>query len=150
MPSPPEQSALNLEQARALRADGCSYREIKNRLALTSGQLSPIRRALKREKAAGTRLRSRLPQATDRDLPIAQSVLPSGLRKSLVAAGFRTFGDLADRLAEPDFAGLVTLPGIGPHRVQLIHRLLDHFGLLPGSSDLKGAIERLFPELGEE
>ena len=149
MPSQSEQSALNLEQARDLRAHGYSYREIKRLLALTSGQLSPIRRALKREKAAGTRLRSRLPQATDRDLPIAQSVLPPGLRKSLAVSGYRTFGDLADRLADPDFPGLATLPGIGPHRAQLVHRLLDHFGLLPGSNDLQGAIERLFPEFGD-
>lgn len=148
MPSPPEQAALNLEQARHLRAGGHSYRDIRRRLALTAGQLSPIRRALKREKAAGTRLRAKLPQASDRELPVSQSVLPAGLRKSLVTAGYRTLGDLADRLADPEFPGLATLPGIGPHRARLIHRLLDAFALLPGPADLQGEVERLFPEFG--
>ena len=143
-----EQASLNVEQARELRASGTSYREIGRRLGLTSNQLSHIRRTLKREKASRTRLRSTNPQATDRDLPISRSVLPPGLRQRLAASGYKTFGDLADRLADPDFPGLETMPGIGPHRARLAKRMLDHYGLLPGPSDLQAEIEKLFPELG--
>ena len=146
MLSKPEQTFMNLEQARDLRASGRSYREIRRQLGLTSGQLGHIRRALKREKAAMTRLRSAKSHATDRDLPVSQSVLPSGLRKSLTSSGYRTLGDLADRLADPDFPGLETMPGIGPHRARLVRGLLDHFDLLPGPSDLQAAIESVFPE----
>lgn len=147
MLSQAEQAILNLEQARELRASGSSYRDIGRKLALTSGQLGHIRRTLKREKAGRTRLRTTKPDATDRDLPVSQSVLPSGLRKRLTASGYRTLGDLADRLADPDFPGLETLPGIGPHKARLVKGVLDHFGLLPGPSDLQSAIEHLFPEL---
>jgi hypothetical protein len=143
-----EQASLNVEQARDLRAAGTSYREIGRRLGLTSNQLSHIRRTLKREKASRTRLRSTSPQATDRDLPVSRSVLPPGLRQRLTASGYKTFGDLADRLADPDFPGLETMPGIGPHRARLVKRMLDHYGLLPGPSDLQAEIEKLFPELG--
>lgn len=150
MLSSPEQAARNLEEARDLRASGSSYRAIGRRLGLSSGQLSHIRRALKREKAARTRLQSSKPDATDRDLPVSQSVLPPGLRKRLAASGYRTLGDLADRLADPDFPGLETLQGIGPHRARLVKAVLDHFGLLPGPSDLQAAIEHLFPEFRDE
>ena len=150
MLSPPEQAFLNLEEARALRASGRTYREIRRQLGLTSGQLGHIRRALKREKASRTRLRSTKTHATDRDLPVSQSVLPSGLRKSLTAAGYLTLGDLSDRLADPDFPGLEALPGFGPHRARLVRGLLDNFGLLPGPSDLQAAIERIFPEFGDQ
>jgi len=143
-----EQASLNVEQARELRASGTSYREIGRRLGLTSHQLSHIRRTLKREKASRTRLRTASPQATDRDLPVSRSVLPAGLRQRLVASGYKTFGDLADRLADPDFPGLETVPGIGPHRARLVKRMLDHYGLLPGPNDLQAEIEKLFPELG--
>ena len=146
MLSQPEQAVQNLEEARGLRAAGTSYREIRRRLGLTAGQLGHIRRALKREKGARTRLRKAMPDATDRDLPVSQSVLPPGLRQRLTASGYRTLGDLADRLADPDFPGLETMPGIGPHRARLLKGLLDHFGLLPGPSDLQAAVERLFPE----
>lgn len=149
MLSQPEQALLNLEQARALRASGTSYRDIRRRLDLTTSQLSHIRRALKREKASRTRLRSTNAQATDRDLPVGQSILPSGLRRLLTASGYRTLGDLADRLADPNLPGLETMNGIGPHRARLVKTLLDHFGLLPGRSDLQAEIERLFPELGD-
>jgi hypothetical protein len=149
MLSQPEQAFVNLEQARDLRASGRSYREIRRQLALTSGQLGHIRRALKREKAARTRLRSAKSHPTDRDLPISQSVLPSGLRKRLTSSGYRTLGDLADRLANPDLPGLETMPGIGPHRARLVKGVLDHFGLLPGPSDLQSAVERIFPEFGD-
>jgi len=147
MTSPAEQASLNLEQAREMRAAGRSYREIGRRLGITSNQLSHIRRTLKREKAGRTRLRSTHPQATDRDLPVSRSVLPAGLRQRLSGSGYKTLGDLADRLADPDFPGLETVPGIGPHRARLVTRLLDHYGLLPGPSDLQAAIEDLFPEL---
>jgi hypothetical protein len=146
MPSKPEQSFMNLEEARGLRASGRTYREIRRQLGLTSGQLGHIRRALKREKAARTRLRSTTSSSTDRDLPVSQSVLPAGLRRRLTSSGYRTLGDLADRLADPDFPGLETVPGIGPHRARLVKGLLDHFGLLPGPSDLQAAVESIFPE----
>jgi hypothetical protein len=149
MQSQPEQAHQNLEQARDLRAAGTPYREIRRRLGLTSGQLAHIRRALKREKAGRTRLHNANRQATDRDLPVSQSVLPGGLRKRLTASGYRTLGDLADRLADPDFPGLETMPGIGPHRARLVKTLLDHFGLLPGPSNLQAAVERLFPEFAD-
>jgi hypothetical protein len=146
MLSQPEQALQNLEEARGLRAAGAPYREIRRKLGLSAGQLGHIRQALKREKGARTRLHKAAPEATDRDLPVSQSVLPSGLRKRLTASGYHTLGDLADRLADPDFPGLETMPGIGPHRARLVKGLLDHFGLLPGPSDLQAAIERLFPE----
>jgi hypothetical protein len=148
MLSQSEQAALNLEQARDLRASGKSYREVGRQLGLSSGQLSHIRRALKREKASRTRLRSTHPHGTERDLPISRSVLPAGLRRQLGLSGYRTLGDLADRLAEPGFRGLETMAGIGPHRARLVQGLLDHFGLLAGTNDLQGEIEHLFPEFG--
>jgi len=150
MRSKPEQAVLNLEQARDLRASGHSYRDIRRKLALTVSQLGHIRRALKRAKAAQTRLHRIKPDATERDLPISQSVLPSGLRQRLTASGYRTLGDLADRLGDPDFPGLETLPGIGPHRALLIRSLLDHVGLLPGPADLQAAVECLFPEFQDD
>lgn len=146
MLSQPEQAIINLEQARELRASGMSYREIGRKLALTPSQLGRIRRVLSRAKAAHTRLRAMKPNATDRDLPVTQSVLPFGLRQHLKALGYRTLGDLADSLADPDFPGLERLPGIGPHRARLVKGLLDHFGLLPGPDDLRAAVESLFPE----
>jgi hypothetical protein len=150
MLSQAEQAILNLEEARGLRAAGRSYREIGRQLRLTSGQLGLIRRTLKREKAGRTRLRSTKPHATDRDLPISQSALPSGLRKRLTSSGYKTLGDLADRFSDPDFPGLETMPGIGPHTARRVKTLLDHFGLLAGPSDLQAEVERLFPDLREE
>jgi len=144
-----EQASLNVEQARDLRSAGMAYREIGRRLGLTSAQLGHVRRTLKREKAGRTRLRSAKPQASECDLTIGRSVLPAGLRQRLIASGYRTLGDLADRMADADFPGLETMPGIGPHRARLVKRLLDHYGLLPGPSDLQAAIEALFPELRE-
>jgi len=149
MPSQPEQANLNLKEARILRASGLTYRKIRRQLGLSAGQLGHIRRALKREKAAATRLRARQPEASDRDLPIGQSALPKGLRLILTALGYSTLGDLADRLADADFSGLETLAGIGPHRARLVKGMLDDFGLLPGPTDLQAEIEKLFPELGE-
>ena len=146
MLSQSEQAVLNLEDARRLRATGASYRQIRRQLRISTGQLGHIRRALKREKAAGTRLRATLPGASSRDLSIKGSVLPAGLRALLHAAGFRTLGDVADRLADPEAPGLETLDRIGAHRAALVRRLLDHFGLLPGADDLKAEVETLFPE----
>jgi hypothetical protein len=140
------QAALNLEEARELRASGSSYRQIGRKLGLTSGQLSHIRRSLSREKAAGTRLRSTMPGATSRDLPVGQVGLPAGLRKTLTSSGYRTLGDLADRLSNPDLPGLEALPGVGPHKATVVKRLLDYHGLFSGRSDLPKEIERLFPE----
>lgn len=129
-----------------MRASGCSYRQIGRQLGLSAGQLGYIRRALKREKAAATRLRSKRPGATDRDLPVGQSVLPLGLRKNLIASGYRTLGDLADLLADPTGRGLRSLAGIGPHKAELVKRLLDHYGMRPGADDLPAAIGEIFPE----
>lgn len=144
------QASLNLDQARDLRAHGRSYREIRRELGITACQLSHIRRALKREKAARTRLAKAMPGATERDLPIAQSVLPPGLRKTLMSAGYRTLGDLSDRIADPGLPNLESLPGVGPHRARLVTGLLDHFGLLPGPADLRAAVENLFPEFASD
>lgn len=149
MLSPSQLATLNLEEARQLRAAGWPYRRIGRHLKISSGQLSHIRRTLKREKAAATRLRLRMPNATDRDLTINGSILPAGLRKLLVAAGYRTLGDLADRLADPDRPRLDAMPGIGAHRAELVNRLLDHYGLLPAVDDLQAAIEAIFPDFGE-
>ncbi|RYY27551.1 MAG: hypothetical protein EOP62_05985 [Sphingomonadales bacterium] len=148
MLSPSQLATFNLEEARALRAAGRSYRQIGRTLGLSSAQLGHIRRGLKREKAAGTRLRARMPGASDRELPVSQSILPPALRATLVRAGYRTLGDLADRLADPDRPGFEALPGIGTHRATLVRRLLDHYGLLPAVDDLKSAVELIFPEYG--
>jgi len=144
-----QQAVLNLEEARALRAAGCTYRQIKRQLGLSPAQVGHIRRTLSREKAGATRLLRTTPGATDRDLPIGRSILPPGLRKQLAAAGYRTLGDLADRLADPDLPGLETMPGIGPHKAALVKRLLKHYALLDGSDDLQSEVEALFPELAE-
>lgn len=149
MHRPPEQAAAHLEQARRLRGAGTPYREIGRTLGLTTSQLGTIRRTLKREKAARTRLRSAKPDATDRDLPVRQSALPAGLRQRLAESGYRTLGDLADRLDDPDAPGLETVAGIGPHRARLVRDLLDQLGLLAGRSDLQAAVERLFPEFAD-
>jgi hypothetical protein len=146
MLSKSEQSAANLREARALRAAGRPYREIGRLLGLSSAQLGHIRRGLKREKAARTRLRAATPQASERDWPVGQSVLPSGLRKILTASGYRTLGDLAARLADPALPGLETLPGVGPHRARQVRELLDSLGLFEGPNDLQSAVEHLFPE----
>lgn len=142
------EAALNVEQARDLRAEGRSYREIRRRLGLTTNQLAHVRRVLKREKAARTRLTKAKPDATPRDFPVQQSALPAGLREILHASGYQTLGDLADRLADPEQHPLEAIPGIGPHRARLIRGLLDRFDLLPGPADLQAEIERLFPEFG--
>jgi transcriptional regulator with XRE-family HTH domain len=149
MLSPSEQAHLNLDQARDMRADGISYREIARALGLTSSQLSHIRRALKRAKASQTKLRRADPAATDRDLLLSQSVLPPGLRQTLKASGLITLGDVAARIADPELPGLEALPGVGPHRAQLVKGLLDHHGLLPGPEDLRSAVKALFPEFGD-
>jgi len=145
-----EQAVANVEEGRALRAAGLSYRQIGRKLGLTSGQLGHVRRSLKREKAAGTRLRFTRPGASERDLPVAQSVLPPGLRKTLITAGYRTLGDLADRMQDRDLPGLQAMPGIGPHKAALVKRLLEHYGLLAGNDDLRSEIEKLFPEFGTD
>lgn len=141
-----EQAAQNLEEARAMRASGSTYRQIGRKLGLTSGQLSHIRRSLKREKSSNTRLMSAMPGATSRDLPVSQCGLPAGLRKSLTASGYKTLGDLADRLAESGRSGLEATPGIGPYRTTLVTRLLASHGLSTAHGDLPAEIERLFPE----
>lgn len=149
MLSKAEQASLNVEQARTLRSAGLTYREIGRRLGLTPSQLGHVRRTLRREKAGQTLLRKRGAPDGERQLTIGRSVLPRGLRQRLAGAGYRTLGDLADRMADADFPGLETMPGIGPHRARLVRRMLDHYGLLPGPSDLQTEVERLFPELRE-
>lgn len=150
MLSRPEQAAMNLDQARHLRSTGLSYAQIRQSLDLTVSQIALIRRTLKRTKAAETRLHRKETGATVRDLPIGQCTLPPDLRKRLTAAGFRTLGDLELQLADPTLAGLETLPAIGPYRMRLIKRMLEHYDLLPGRNDLKAAIEELFPDLRDD
>jgi len=150
MPSKAEQASFNIEHARDLRTAGLSYREIRRELAISPAQLSHIRRALKREKGARTRLINKTPDATSRDIPVRQTILSAGLRDRLVASGFRTLGDIADKLADPEFAGLGTISGIGPHRSRMVRALLDYHELLPGSDDLQASVEKLFPELGAD
>lgn len=140
------QAALNLEQARDLRAEGLAYREIRRRLGISVGQLAHIRRTLKREKGAQTRLARTRPSATPRDLPVRQCALPRGLRDVLHSSGYRTLGEIADRMVDPELRGLEMLAGIGPHRASLVTALLERFDLLPGPADLKAEIERIFPE----
>lgn len=147
MPSPLEQVSANLAAARALRAEAVPYREIGRRLGLTTSQLGHIRRTLKREKGGRTRLLTTMPGATARDLLVSRSALPAGLRRILLDAGFRTLGDLADRIADADQPPLESLPRLGPIRVRIIRNLLDEFALRAGSSDLQAEIEMLFPEL---
>ena len=142
-----EQVSANLAAARALRAEGVAYRVIGRRLALTTSQLGHIRRTLKREKAGQTRVHRTMPVATARDFPVGRSALPAGLRGILTRAGYRTLGDLADRIADRDQPGLETMPGLGPVRIRLVRALLDEFGLRAGSSDLQAEIEALFPDL---
>ena len=89
-------------------------------------------------------------RAGERDFPVGQSVLPSGLRQLLSGSGYRTLGDLSDRVADLSLPGLESITGIGPHRARLIAGLLEHFGLLPGPPDLRAAVEQLFPELGSD
>lgn len=142
-----ERAALNLERARELRAGGATYREIRRDLGLTPAQLGYLRRTLKREKGASTRLRNADAQATPRDLPVGRSALPAGLRRCLQAAGYTTLGALADRIDDRNAPSLATLPGIGPYRLRLVTRLLERFELLAGSDDLQAAVEQIFPEL---
>ncbi|MEN3746819.1 hypothetical protein TPR58_06555 [Sphingomonas sp. HF-S3] len=143
-----EQANRDLQAARDLRSGGMTYREIRRRLGLTVSQLGRIRRALKRERAGLTRLRS-TEGASSRDLPISRSTLPSGLRSLLGAAGIRTLGDLADRFDERGIAGLNVIAGVGPHRARLMTDLLARYDLWPGSADLRAEVERLFPEFAE-
>lgn len=147
MLSKADQATLNLDHARDLRATGLSYRDIRRQLAISPAQLSHIRRALKREKSARTRMLNQSPLATDRDIPIRQTALPIGLRTYLVAAGFRTLGDLSDQLVDEQFSGLLKIPGIGPHKARLVLALLERHDLASTSGDLQTTVERLFPDL---
>lgn len=144
-----QQASANLDRARQLRAAGRSYRQIRRELGLTSAQICRIRRELGREKGAATRLRQARPGTGPRDLTVNASSLPPTLRRLLLAAGYRTLGDLADRLADPTRPGLQTIPGIGPERAERVHRMLDRHGLLAGG-DLQARVEALFPELREQ
>jgi hypothetical protein len=142
-----QQARANLEQARALREAGRSYRQIGRQLGLTSSQLCRIRKTLKREKGAATRLRQRAPLAGPRDLSVNASDLPPGLRRLLIAAGYTTLGELADRLADPERPGLTAIEGIGPTKAEMVLRLLERHGLFAGPDDLRSKVEALFPEL---
>jgi hypothetical protein len=142
-----QQARANLEEARRLRDAGRSYRQIRRQLGLTPAQLQRIRRELKREAGARTRLRQRQPGAGPRDFSVNAARLPPALRGLLIGAGHRTLGDLADRLADPDRPGLEAIPGIGPTRADMVRRLLDEHGLRDGAGDLKDAVEALFPDL---
>jgi hypothetical protein len=150
MLSKAEQANLNLSSARELRSQGCSYRDIRRQLAITPSQISHIKRALKREKAARTRLMNRAPNATYREIPVRQTALPAGLRDRLATAGLSTLGEIADRLDDLGFAGLQGITGIGPHKARHVIALLDHYELRAGSDQLQAAVEQLFPEFGDE
>jgi hypothetical protein len=90
-----------------------------------------------------------MPGATDGDLPISRSILPPGLRRTLTSSGYRTLGDVAARLSDANRPGLEAIPGIGPHKAQLVKRLLDHYRLLPETDDLQSAVETLFPDFAD-
>ncbi len=138
----------NIEQARSMRASGLSYRAIRVELGVGASQLRNIRRGLRREKAGYSILKLRAADASNRDLPVKCSVLPAGLRKALLTSKIcHTLGDLADRLADPKFPGLETLPGIGPHRSALVKRLLNELCVRPACFDLRDEVELTFPEL---
>lgn len=145
-----EQASLNLQDARELRAAGLTYRQVGRSLKLSGAQIRHIRKALSREKAARTVLGRGGVDVTERDLPVGRSVLPIGLRRILIAAGYRTLGDLSDILADPDFRGFAAIPGIGPHRARLIDRMLAHAGLSPEVEDLKASVRHIFPEFGDD
>lgn len=142
-----QQARANLAAARRLREAGRSYRQIRRELGLTPAQIGRIKRELGREKGALTRLRQRRPDVEPRDYSVNASSLPPTLRRLLVAAGYRTLGDLADRLSDPDAARLETIAGIGPTKADMIRDLLDRHALLAGSDDLQSKIEALFPEM---
>lgn len=142
-----DQAHLNMQQARELRVAGVAYLEIARRLALTSNQLRLIRKALNRSKAGQNRLQATNPHATSHDLPISRSTLPAGLRERLEAAGYRTLGDIAQSLNNPEFPGLETLPGIGPQRANIVWDLMAHFDLLGGPDNLRAQVEANFPDL---
>lgn len=150
MGSQSDQVAANVAAARTLRGTGLTYGQIGHRLGLTVSQLGTVKRLLKREKAGRTRLRNAKRGAEDRDLYVGYSPLPKGLRQALTKAGYRTLGDLAERINDPDRPALDTLPGIGPHRARLVRAMLDGFGLLEGNADLQAAVEALFPEFAPE
>lgn len=140
----------NLDEARRLRAAGIAYRVIARRLRLSPSQTAHIKRNLKREKAARTRLRNARPDADDRGLPVSQAALPPELRQLLQKAGYVTLGDIAESLSDPDRPPLRTLLGIGPHRERRVQSLLDQLGMLPERpSDLRSQIEQLFPEFSD-
>lgn len=141
-----QQARANLDAARRLREAGRTYRQIRRQLGLTPAQIQRIKRELAREKGAVTRLRQRRPTAEPRDFTVNACSLPPGVRQLLIAAGYRTLGDLADRLADPDLPGLEAIAGIGPTKAEMVHHLLDRHGLLPGPSDLQSKVEALFPE----
>lgn len=141
-----QQARANLDAARGLREAGRTYRQIRRQLGLTSAQIQRIKRELGREKGALTRLRQRRPGAEPRDFTVNACSLPPGIRKLLIAAGYRTLGELADRLVDPELPGLEAIAGIGPTKAEMVHRLLDRHGLLPGPSDLQSKVEALFPE----
>lgn len=142
-----QQARANLEQARELRAVGRTYRQIRRQLGLTSSQICRIRRTLKREKAALTRLRLARPKATPRELTVGACDLPPALRRLLAAADFKTLGDVADRMADPELPRLETMPGIGPARATMIRAMLERLALLEGPPDLRAEVEAIFPEL---
>jgi len=147
MLSKAQQARANLDRARELRAAGRSYRQIGRQLGLTSSQLCRIRKTLMREKGALTRLRLARPGSTPRDLTVGACDLPPALRRLLTGAGYRTLGDLADRLLDPELPGLEAIPGVGRGRASMVRDMLDRLGLLPETSDLRARVEALFPEL---
>ncbi len=142
-----QQARANLDRARELRAAGRTYRQIRRQLGLTSSQICRIRRTLKREKAGLTRLSLADPKATPHELSVGACDLPPALRRLLAAAGFKTLGDIAERLNDPALPGLEAMPGIGPGRATMVREMLERLELLEGPKDLQARVEAVFPEL---
>lgn len=139
---------INLAQARALRDEGRSYRQIRRVLALTRGQGAWLKKRLVRERRLAGQLQRQLGEAPAADLPVRRSGLPPQLRARLIGAGYHTLGDIADAIADPDRAGPAAVSGIGPVALARIAALLASVGLgtAPGT-DLQASVEALFPEM---
>lgn len=141
---------VNLAQARALRDEGRSYRQIRRALALTRGQGAWLKKRLVRERRLARQLQRELDAAPAAALPVRRSGLPPQLRARLIGAGYHTLGDIADAIADPDRPGPAAISGIGRVALSRITALLASVGLgtAPGG-DLEASVAALFPEMVE-
>ena len=73
---------VKLAQARALRDEGRSYRQIRRALALTRGQGAWLKKRLVRERRQAGQLQRQLTEVTAAELPVRRAGLPphAGLR----------------------------------------------------------------------